>query len=202
MVQHVLPVVSADLAVATHIASSSPANIVAAPETIDRRTRVGLHAAIRAAAHFQSRNPRVGAYPLLSAVPDQSRRRIAESILSLGIGEPLLSVTPVDTGLSLLCVARNHGAARSFTRLERAVLHLLHSGCAAAIADAGRRGSTETMSPRADQIAALLLKGHSEQRIAELLGISRSTVHTYVIAIYRRHGVHSRAELAYRILGS
>lgn len=65
-----------------------------------------------------------------------------------------------------------------------------------------RRQKTETFpdplqgfSPRLRDVATLLLLGKTEVETANRLGISRHTVHRYVMDIYRRLQVFSRAEL-------
>lgn len=60
------------------------------------------------------------------------------------------------------------------------------------------RGSTKTksfLSPRMRQLVVLLMDGRSEKQAANALGISPHTVHIHVTRLYRRLGVHSRAEL-------
>lgn len=56
----------------------------------------------------------------------------------------------------------------------------------------------ERLSPRMRQVARLLNEGHTQQEAAEILGLQRHTVHDYVKQIYRRLGVHSRAQLLAR----
>lgn len=50
------------------------------------------------------------------------------------------------------------------------------------------------------QILDLVLQGHSEPRISELLDRSPHTVHAHLKAIFRRLRVHSRAELIVKLL--
>jgi DNA-binding NarL/FixJ family response regulator len=56
------------------------------------------------------------------------------------------------------------------------------------------------LTERQRQVLAPLLRGEGERRVAHLLNISVPTVHTHVRRIYAHFGVHSRAELIYRIL--
>jgi DNA-binding NarL/FixJ family response regulator len=60
--------------------------------------------------------------------------------------------------------------------------------------------SSESLSPRLRQTLACLLDGDCEKQVATRMGISQPTVHQYVTALYRRYGVHSRAELLARVL--
>lgn len=59
----------------------------------------------------------------------------------------------------------------------------------------------ERLSPRERETLLLLLRGGSEKEIAEELGLSYKTLHQYVVSVYRKFGVHSRAELLALWLG-
>lgn len=50
------------------------------------------------------------------------------------------------------------------------------------------------------RVVHLLLEGLSDREIADRLGIARNTVHNHLREIYRKFGVHSRAELIARLL--
>ena len=52
----------------------------------------------------------------------------------------------------------------------------------------------ETLSERERQVLDLLSHGHSEKQIADRLGISQHTVHTYIRRIYEKLHVHSHAQ--------
>lgn len=54
---------------------------------------------------------------------------------------------------------------------------------------------TRRLSPRQRQVLALLSRGLGEKQVAAELDVSPHTVHDYVKAIYRLHGVTSRGEL-------
>jgi DNA-binding NarL/FixJ family response regulator len=53
----------------------------------------------------------------------------------------------------------------------------------------------DVLPPRLRQTLHCLLEGDSEKQVAARLGLSQATTHQYVTALYRRFGVHSRAEL-------
>ena len=61
--------------------------------------------------------------------------------------------------------------------------------------------SLESLSPRLRQTLGCLLEGHSEKEIADRLGLSATTIHQYVTALYRRFGVQSRAQLMAHAIG-
>lgn len=50
------------------------------------------------------------------------------------------------------------------------------------------------LSPREQEILRYLAEGHSYQKIAEQIGLSPTTVNTYVRRLYERLQVSSRAE--------
>lgn len=55
------------------------------------------------------------------------------------------------------------------------------------------------LSPRQQQIAALIIQGLPTKSVAYTLQISPWTVATYLRRLYVRLGVHSRAELVARL---
>jgi len=57
-----------------------------------------------------------------------------------------------------------------------------------------------SLSPRQRQVLRELKQGWTEAEIARRLGITHSTVHKHVHAIYRQFRVHSRAKLLVRFL--
>jgi DNA-binding NarL/FixJ family response regulator len=52
---------------------------------------------------------------------------------------------------------------------------------------------------RETEVVSGIIAGESEARLAERLGISTHTVHTYIDRLYRRLAVRSRCELVVRI---
>jgi DNA-binding NarL/FixJ family response regulator len=62
-------------------------------------------------------------------------------------------------------------------------------------------GSFATLSRREREILPLLLKDLREKEVAERLGVAASTVHTQVKGLYKKLGVHSRAELLQAVFG-
>jgi DNA-binding CsgD family transcriptional regulator len=60
---------------------------------------------------------------------------------------------------------------------------------------------TESLSKRENQVVLLLAEGFPKQKIAESLSISKNTVATHVMHIYRKLGVsnsHGAVSKAYR----
>jgi DNA-binding CsgD family transcriptional regulator len=87
---------------------------------------------------------------------------------------------------------------RAFSSGDVRLLGLLHDELArlvgAILAD-HRDGPLVRLTPRLRQTLEALLEGDSEKQIALRLQLSRHTIHEYVVELYRRFGVHSRAEL-------
>jgi DNA-binding CsgD family transcriptional regulator len=116
-----------------------------------------------------------------------------------GVDHQITSVLQVsaDAGISTVCLQRATGE-RDFSSRELRVLNFFHGELGRLI---GRSlvSATEPkaaqLSPRLRQTLACLLEGDSEKEVADRLGLSHATVHQYVTALYRRFGVHSRAQL-------
>jgi DNA-binding NarL/FixJ family response regulator len=60
-------------------------------------------------------------------------------------------------------------------------------------------GKALGFSPRESGIVRAVFDGASEKRIAEQLGLSPHTVHTYLWRVYRKLQVNSREELLVRV---
>jgi DNA-binding NarL/FixJ family response regulator len=52
------------------------------------------------------------------------------------------------------------------------------------------------LSPREQEVLALVAEGHSNRAIAEALFVSPNTVKTHVASLLRKHDASSRAQLA------
>ena len=61
-------------------------------------------------------------------------------------------------------------------------------------------GHSLSLSPRELDIVKGIFDDEREQSIANTLGISVHTVHTYMARIYQKLGVHSRVSLVLRII--
>lgn len=90
---------------------------------------------------------------------------------------------------------------RPFSSRDRRIIRLLHRELRPLIGRqlaSAEEPSASQLSPRLRQVLGCLLEGDSEKQIAGRLGLTPSTVHQYVKAVYRHFGVHSRAELLVR----
>ncbi|MGE3818776.1 MAG: LuxR C-terminal-related transcriptional regulator [Isosphaeraceae bacterium] len=107
-------------------------------------------------------------------------------------------VLPDLSGTHHLCLHRHWGDA-PFGRRERKVIHILHTELARSWSGPARPDPFAGMAPRWRQTLALLLGGSSEKQVASRLGLSRNTVHHYVVALHRHFNVGSRGELLARV---
>lgn len=57
------------------------------------------------------------------------------------------------------------------------------------------------LSPREMQVVRLIFADDKEEAIAGELGISPSTVHTYIERLYRKLGVRDRVQMVVRVTG-
>ncbi|WHT23244.1 AAA family ATPase [Crossiella sp. CA-258035] len=83
------------------------------------------------------------------------------------------------------------GAARDAARCRD---HLRRNGIRTPAHRSGR-GYGDAMSPREQEIARLVVAGHTNREIAEILFLSRRTVEEHVGKLLRKHNVRSRHDL-------
>jgi DNA-binding CsgD family transcriptional regulator len=106
-------------------------------------------------------------------------------------------VAPAVGVVDVLAMHRPWGD-KPFEPLQHRLVHLLHDElrrvCQIEPAAAGP-GPLADLTPRERQTLAQLLAGASEKEAARHLGLSRNTIHHYVVALYRHFHVYSRAEL-------
>jgi len=101
------------------------------------------------------------------------------------------------TVVACLCIARTSRPSEPFMARERTLLELAHVELSW-IYQPDRYPTTNvvtSLSPRQRQTLQYLLAGHSEKEIAEIMLLSRNTVHHHVKALHRHFGVSSRSEL-------
>ena len=119
-----------------------------------------------------------------------------------GVDHALVSAFQVsDDATSIFTLHRPLGE-RDFSARETRLLNFFHAelgrligGPLVAATDSG----VDQLSPRLRATLACLLEGDSEKQAAARLGLSRSTVHQYITALYRHFRVQSRAQLLARV---
>ena len=115
------------------------------------------------------------------------------------IRDRLVAGAPLADGVELLLVAYRREAERRFETAERRALTLL----AASLRDVGRTvarahgllSGGAALARREREVLRLLLLGTSEPDAAARLGLTARSLHQYVVTIYQKLGVRSRAEL-------
>jgi DNA-binding CsgD family transcriptional regulator len=121
---------------------------------------------------------------------------------SLGFDHHVFSGYALDgpDEINTFSVARRPGD-RPFSARERRLLHVFHHEIGPLVGKRlarGGNGIARPLSPRLRQTLEGLLDGNGEKQVARQLGLSVTTVHQYVMELYRRYGVCSRAELMAR----
>jgi DNA-binding CsgD family transcriptional regulator len=117
----------------------------------------------------------------------------------IGIDNQLTSVFQVSEAgaVSVIALLRAQGE-REFAPRARALVRFFHGELGPLIGRAlvsALEPSPRRLPPRLGQTLACLLEGDSEKQVAARLTLSHATTHQYVTALYRRFGVHSRAQL-------
>ena len=116
-------------------------------------------------------------------------RRPAESDDWIGS----VAVLPDPVGYLVLNLDRPPGAPR-FAERQRRLVHVFHQEVVRLVPSILARdaeGPLAGLPPRLCQTLECLLEGDSEKQVAARLGLSRHTVHEYVMALYRRFDVSS-----------
>jgi DNA-binding CsgD family transcriptional regulator len=92
-----------------------------------------------------------------------------------------------------------HVAPISIERLPPAHVDLARPGTLQEKVKRSERSTSSLLSPREVEVARKLVAGDTVPKIAESLGVSRSTVSTLNERIYRKLGITRRAQLAMRL---
>lgn len=129
-----------------------------------------------------------------------------EVLQPLRIEDRLVGSFPVSpTAESYFALDRASGDS-PFDERARDVLRLFLAGCphfhVEQLRVRGLLDGTKCLSPRERSVLKLLLTEMTEREMADALSLSYHTIHEYVISVYRKFGVHSRAELTARWLRS
>jgi DNA-binding CsgD family transcriptional regulator len=127
------------------------------------------------------------------------RSNFQAMFVECGIGYNMVSLFELEGASTMNVIALHRQVGeRDFNLRERNLLHLVHDELSRLIGPVLKvAGVTKPkrLPPRVQQTLDYLLQGDSEKQVALRLGLSRATVHQYVTDLYRRFGVHTRAEL-------
>ncbi len=121
-----------------------------------------------------------------------------------GMGDHLVGAYPVTADTEILAVLSRGLDEADFTPAERdGLAHAMgHLGEPARRIALSFGAPGRLLSPRERETLSWLLQGHSEKQIAHEMCLAKSTVHEYVVGVYRKVGVSSRAELMARWLNA
>ena len=122
-----------------------------------------------------------------------------EVLRPLGIGDRMVCAFAAAPGAESYLIFDRESGTRRFGRQERDVLAFFLRGGAQMhrelLQQHGLLSASAPLSPRESDVLRLLLTGAPEGEIARILGLSAATTHQYVMAVLRKFGAHSRAEL-------
>jgi DNA-binding CsgD family transcriptional regulator len=115
------------------------------------------------------------------------------------IDDQLTSVYRIPGTETISVIALHRGLGeRAFSPREHRLLSLFHEELGRLIGRSlvsAQEPSPDKLSPRLRQTLACLVEGDTEKQVAARLGLSQTTTHQYVMALYRHFGVTSRAQL-------
>jgi DNA-binding CsgD family transcriptional regulator len=84
---------------------------------------------------------------------------------------------------------------RPFSERETVLIRVIHEELSRLWSSKREALPRRSLTPRLRDTLRHLLSGMSEKQIADVMELSRQTVHDYVKALYRRYGVGSRSQL-------
>ena len=161
------------------------------------------HAAVVRLSGYRSRRAR-SVIATVAADPERmvSLATSAVQVAAAGPDGPGAALTvQCDAGRVVFVVTRPPDR-EGFGPADATLLRLLLSACdPTPLVNDDSPCFSRSLPERIQQVLDQLLAGRSEQEAAAAIGISRHTVHGHVKALYRRHGVNSRAELLSRWVG-
>jgi len=121
-----------------------------------------------------------------------------------GVDHCLVSVCQVSRQRAIAVIGLHRGLGeRDFSPGEVRLLEFFHEELGRLVGRqlvSATEANPERLSPRLRQTLACLVEGDSEKQVAARLGLSPTTVHQYVTALYRRFGVQSRGQLLAHVL--
>jgi DNA-binding CsgD family transcriptional regulator len=121
-----------------------------------------------------------------------------------GVNHCLTSVWQVSHQGAITVICLHHAVGeRDFSPGEVRLLEFFHGEIGRLVGRqlvSATEPSPEKLSPRLRQTLTCLVEGDSEKQVAARLGLSPTTVHEYVTALYRRFGVQSRGQLLAHVL--
>lgn len=122
----------------------------------------------------------------------------------LGITDRLTSGLPVDEQLELYLLLDRNNETPEFNHEEKSYVHHLCQGLLPYIHrlgfSYGYLKDQKALTPRERQSLLFMMEGFSEKEIASQMGVTPQTIHQYIMSVYRKCNVNSRARLMARWL--
>jgi PAS domain S-box-containing protein len=119
--------------------------------------------------------------------PCVALRRDGSQVLLHSVGAPLMGADGTLKGV--LCISVEIGSAARVRRFAQSSTPISASSAPT------ESHNVVVLSAREKEIVELIVDGRSPREIADALGIRYATVRNHTATIYRKVGVHSRAEL-------
>ncbi len=118
---------------------------------------------------------------------------------ALGLGDRLTGVVAVDPRVEVLFVVERSASDKAFAAQERDIMSAVMERASwfhrRVAWSHGLLSASGMLAPREREILAHLLSAQGEKQIAASLGLTERSTHQYVVKLYRKLGVSSRAEL-------
>jgi DNA-binding CsgD family transcriptional regulator len=117
----------------------------------------------------------------------------------LEIEDRLVGACVVSAQVEIYFAFDRHRHDKKFSERERDIVHAALSGLQSFARRLSRShgviDASRMLAPRERETLRYLLSGLSEKQIADAMGLTPKSLHQYVVALFRKFSVHSRAEL-------
>lgn len=168
-----------------------------ATRDLDSAPGMSTVALTRAAGEFRVHRLRDGFVDLAAfRRTAQFRRNYRDS----GVSDRLFAVVPVNADAESYMLFDIYRSRRRFSERDAALAGEAMRGLKwfhrSLMLSHGLPLAARPLTPTQHRLLRLLLGGEMESVVAEKMGLTRATTHTYVTTLYRQFGVNSRAALA------
>ena len=163
-----------------------------APEVVLMDIEMPEMDGVEATRHLKAKHPEIEVVML--TVFDAEAR--IESALAAGASGYLLKEEPADRIVDAVLDLRKGGAPVS-ARVARTLVERVRADASRA-QEAERERAALGLTPREQEVLALIARGDTDDGMAAAMGVSVHTVQSHVKSLYRKLDVHSRGEASRR----
>ncbi|OZC03691.1 response regulator [Rubricoccus marinus] len=163
-----------------------------APEVVLMDIEMPEMDGVEATRHLKAEHPEIEVVML--TVFDAEAR--IESALAAGASGYLLKEEPADRIVDAVLDLRKGGAPVS-ARVARTLVERVRADASRAH-EAERERAALGLTPREQEVLALIARGDTDDGMAAAMGVSVHTVQSHVKSLYRKLDVHSRGEASRR----